>query len=318
MCPRSSPATRCLPHIVTPGTPRPRCREHFSKLATRPPARGQRGHRHSNPRPNDHAARATLGRRRRPRRPELMDGPADVDRDRCACLRFPDSFPTRFSRCGCPRVPPQTMFGPETRSLPVGKWIPESFETARPFKAVDSFSPIPRSRTATVSERLRRLVPRASSTQNRSRLPGKPSPPGCAGSVFVPERPPGTAARPAQMGTGHSAAKALRESLLVGMRPPFAQSAWSPPSPSPPNDHADCATLGRRRRPRRPGMRNGSPIQRGLLRARRPHHNGQRDTDEDPFGAVGRGSHPLHCSASTLRRHRGVVGQTMQQMAPRS
>ena len=49
MCPRSSPATRCLPHIVTPGTPRPSCREHFSKLARRPPARGQRGHRPSNP-----------------------------------------------------------------------------------------------------------------------------------------------------------------------------------------------------------------------------------------------------------------------------
>jgi len=36
------------------------------------------------------------------------------------------------------------------------------------------------------------------------------------------------------------------------MRPPLAQSAWSTPSSLPPNDHADCATLGCRRRPRRP------------------------------------------------------------------
>ena len=49
MCPRSSPATRCLPHIVTPGTPRRQRCEHFSKLRGRPPARGQRGHRPSNP-----------------------------------------------------------------------------------------------------------------------------------------------------------------------------------------------------------------------------------------------------------------------------
>jgi len=39
------------------------------------------------------------------------------------------------------------------------------------------------------------------------------------------------------------------------MRPPLAQSAWSTPSPLPPNDHADCATLGRRRRTRRPELK---------------------------------------------------------------
>ena len=31
-----------------------------------------------------------------------------------------------------------------------------------------------------------------------------------------------------------------------GSRPPLAQSAWSPHSQSPPNDHADWATLGRK------------------------------------------------------------------------
>jgi len=64
------------------------------------------------------------------------------------------------------------------------------------------------------------------------------------------------------------------------MRPPLAQSAWSTPSPLPPNDHADCATLGRQRRTRRPGMRDGSQRDSGksqtyspILRAGRPHHN---------------------------------------------
>ncbi len=41
-------------------------------------------------------------------------------------------------------------------------------------------------------------------------------------------------------------------------RPPFAQSAWSTPFPSPPNDHADWATLGRQGRPRRPEMKESS------------------------------------------------------------
>ena len=109
-------------------------------------SRDQRGRSPSNQPLIHHADRATLGRRRRPRRPELTEL-RDRSRGRCASIRLHNSFPTRFSRRCCPRVPPQTMFGSETRGLPGGKWIPESFETARPIEAVDSFSPGPRFRS---------------------------------------------------------------------------------------------------------------------------------------------------------------------------
>ena len=45
-------------------------------------SRGQRGRRPSNQPPNDHADRATLGRRRRPRRPSMRDGFRDRNRFR--------------------------------------------------------------------------------------------------------------------------------------------------------------------------------------------------------------------------------------------
>ena len=119
-----------------------------------------------------------------------MDGSADRVRDRRASIRLRSALPTRFSRRSCPRVPPQTMFGPETPGLPRKEWIPKSFETARPFKIVDSFSPCLR---------------------------------------FVPDQLEATA----------------RVISVVAILPVLL------------SDHADHATLGRQRRPRRPGLKDG-------------------------------------------------------------
>ena len=86
----------------------------------------------------------------------------------------------RCSQRRWPRVPPQTMFGPETQDVPDGKWIPKSFETAPPFEVVFSFSPGLRSPSGTTRERVRRRVPgslfvrRKGAWQRSGRAPTEP------------------------------------------------------------------------------------------------------------------------------------------------
>ena len=71
----------------------------------------------------------------------------------------------------------------------------------------------------------------------------------CAGTTSRHRRAPRTNGDRAPHGD-HDKVRVFR----LGSRPPLAQLAWSPPSPLPPNDHADWATLGRQGRPRRPGL----------------------------------------------------------------
>ena len=66
-----------------------------------------------------------------------------------------------------------------------------------------------------------------------------------AGFDIVPDRPPGFAALPAQCHTGLP-----REARSILVLPAQRQAAgvpsvWSQPSPLPPRDHADGATLDR-------------------------------------------------------------------------
>ncbi len=78
-----------------------------------------------------------------------------------------------------PGVPPQTMFGPETRRFRGGAPSQNRFETAHPFKANTVF--IPGTRTTRFKNRRQSLSL------------------GRAGYVVVPDRPTGTAARSAQL-----------------------------------------------------------------------------------------------------------------------
>jgi len=71
----------------------------------------------------------------------------------------------------------------------------------------------------------------------------------------VPERPPGHAVRIAQLRYRALHGKDLPGRLFkLRRRPPLARAAWSQTFSFPPYDHAARATLGRRRRPRRPGF----------------------------------------------------------------
>ncbi len=84
-----------------------------------------------------------------------------------------------------------------------------------------------------------------------------------AGHGFVPEKPYGDASRSAQGPCRAPSGSAMRSALPATRQAAGAPSAWSQPSPQPPRDHADGATLGRRdarasRRPRRPESRTGS------------------------------------------------------------
>ncbi len=81
------------------------------------------------------------------------------------------------------------------------------------------------------------------------------TPTGGAGFDNVPQEPTGNASPPAHCHTGHSAAKTLLAFLQACQEAAGARAAWSPSLQSHPNDHAAGATLGRRRRPRRPEPR---------------------------------------------------------------
>jgi len=118
----------------------------------------------------------------------------------------------------------------------------------------------------------------------RVRTRGKHVAPGCAGSVFVHERSPKTAARPAQMGTGHSMGKAMRSGSTgsEGGRRSSGQRGRRPLNQSP-NDRADRATLGRQgrhRRPRLTGFRGSGRIGDG---GRTRSHSPYRWVNRPPY-----------------------------------
>ncbi len=73
-----------------------------------------------------------------------------------------------------------------------------------------------------------------------------------AGHAIVPDRPPGNAARCAQWRCRAPPGSAMRSALPAQREAAGAPSAWSQPFTYPSRDHADGATLGRRRRTRRP------------------------------------------------------------------
>jgi len=99
------------------------------------------------------------------------------------------------------------------------------------------------------------IAPESAAGHEKQRSSGR------AGHAIVQEWPTGTATRSAQWRCRalHGYHDEVSVYRLRG-RPPLAQSAWSSPSPLPPNDHADWATLGRwdakaSQRPRRPGLK---------------------------------------------------------------
>ncbi len=87
----------------------------------------------------------------------------------------------------------------------------------------------------------------------------------CAGTTSRRCGTPGTNADRAPPGG------AMRSALPATREAAGAPSAWSQPSPPPTRDHADGATLGRQRRPRRPGTRAGT---RDPTRPNTPHSLG--------------------------------------------
>ena len=197
--PERPPGGAALPHKCRPGSPGRRDPGHLSRLRRRPPAREQRGH---SP-PGllfDHAVRATLGRRRRPGRPEPRESPT----------------------------------GTATGTA----------------SAADDHD---RDRDRSHSEHLERGLPRG------------------AGSAFVPERPPGGAALPAQMPTGLPRGARCGQLLPATRQAAGVPSAWSQPfnrPPTRPRRWCDAGPLGRHasQRPRRPAMRN--PITADRFRER--------------------------------------------------
>ena len=74
LCRYDLPAAKRTAHKADAGQP-PRRDDpvHLFRFGRRPPAPEQRGRRYSNHPPHDHAARATLGRQGRPRRPGLRE-----------------------------------------------------------------------------------------------------------------------------------------------------------------------------------------------------------------------------------------------------
>ena len=107
--------------------------------------------------------------------------------------------------------------------------------------------------------------------------------PGRAGYGIVPERPLGSAAPPTQCRYRATlAAESSGAGFPVLKEAAGAPSAWSQSLNHPPRDHVDGATLGRRRRTRRPGpqvaldpgaFRRGDPLipQRHGLSGGLPH-----------------------------------------------
>ncbi len=90
--------------------------------------------------------------------------------------------------------------------------------------------------------------------------PRKTAPHRGAGSAFVPVRPPGRAARSAQMPTGLPRGARCGQLSRPRGRPPARHRRGRSPPHLPTRDHADGATLGRRDanasgRPRRPVLR---------------------------------------------------------------
>ncbi len=85
-----------------------------------------------------------------------------------------------------------------------------------------------------------------------TRTSGKPRPIGVPGTPLCWNHHPAPPRAPHNGATGLPRVAPRGHFSRLQRRPPLAQSAWSIPSPLPPNDHADCATLGRQRRPRRP------------------------------------------------------------------
>ena len=68
---------------------------------------------------------------------------------------------------------------------------------------------------------------------------------------------------------GREPRRAPRSSALPAQKQAAGvQSAWLKPSPSPPNDHADWATLGRQGRSRRPEMKSHPPERHAFSRKR--------------------------------------------------
>jgi hypothetical protein len=135
-----------------------------------------------------------------------------------------------------PRVPPQTMFGPESLGPPAGKWIPKSFETARPFEANTAYAPgkYPAFIRGTKTWRVK---------DTRKTTPHRG-----AGSVFVQERPPGYASPRAQNADRAPSESAMRSALPATRQAAGVPSAWSQPSQSTharPRRWCDAGPLGR-------------------------------------------------------------------------
>jgi len=65
----------------------------------------------------------------------------DEGRVRCTGVCFRERASDEILPSRSPRVPPQTMFGPEARLIPVGARPQNRFETARPFEANTAYPP---------------------------------------------------------------------------------------------------------------------------------------------------------------------------------
>jgi len=96
----------------------------------------------------------------------------------------------------------------------------------------------------------------------KMKAPGKHRSPGRAGHAIVPGRPSGCAARSTQWRYRATLAVELSGAAVHGAKEAAGvPSAWSQLFNHPSRDHADGATLGRRRRTRRPGLQDAG--QRG-------------------------------------------------------
>ena len=131
---RLASSTKC-----GPGSPGRRASSWLSRLRGRPPARHRRGRNPLNQPTRDHADGATLGRWDAQASQWPRTGVEGSDRD--SNIRFRARASDEILQSRSPRVPPQTMFGPEACRYQGGAPSQNRFETARPFEATAVYLP---------------------------------------------------------------------------------------------------------------------------------------------------------------------------------
>ncbi len=194
-------------------------------------------------------------------------------------------LPSRF-----PRVPPQTIFGPETRRSRGGAPSQNRFETARPFDVKPAYL-----------SGVHSAFVRGCGDQLRQRQAGKPRPGGVPGSALCRHPEPG--APPSRtMPYLAPSESAMRSALPATKQAAGVPSAWSQPLPvshARPRRWCDAGSPGRQcvtaaQKAGVEGMvrNSGSDRERGRIRIRgrcnQPasvHHRRRRDAGATSIAA---------------------------------